>query len=213
MTDTLRLTRRDYEIVDGLGLRVRVFSQRQIADHWFGGEVVNARRRLKRLSAAGLTKRLTVYARPLPPLVEPQAIWRPGENAPDLGPVAYALHERWRLHPPRQCAVWIATERAAQLLGGMRRGELARPIQVSHDLGLAAVWLRLREVAPQLAASWQSEDSLAHTRVGQKLPDAFIFDANEQVTWVIEFGGAYDRDRLQAFHADCLSRRIPYQIW
>jgi hypothetical protein len=95
----------------------------------------------------------------------------------------------------------------------VRRGELKHPTQATHDLGVAAVWLRLQEVAPEWATAWRGEDLFAHTRHGEKIPDAFIVDANEQVTWVIEFGGAYDRERLRAFHADCASRRVSYQIW
>jgi hypothetical protein len=30
---------------------------------------------------------------------------------------------------------------------------------------------------------------------------------------VIEFGGDYDRDRIQSFHDDCVSRILPYQMW
>ena len=108
--------------------------------------------------------RTTVLARTLPVPESPLASWRPGDSAPDVGAVAYRCQDRWRRRPPRPCTVWVATERAARLFGGVRRGELRQPAQATHDLGVAAVWLRLREVSPEWAAAWRGEDLLAHTR-------------------------------------------------
>lgn len=213
MSDTLKLTSRDHEVLQSLVLKVRLFTQRQIAEHWFGGELVNARRRLKQLGAAGLLERITVHARPLPPLMAPLASWQPGGETPDFAAVAYQCQQRWRFRPPRPATAWIATEQAAQHFGGVRRGELKQPTQATHDLGVAAVWLRLKEAAPAWAEAWCGEDLLAHTRRGEKLPDAFIVDGDRQVTWVIEFGGGYDTSRVAAFHADCAARELPYQLW
>jgi hypothetical protein len=80
-------------------------------------------------------------------------------------------------------------------------------------LGVAAVWLRLHAQAPAWAAAWKSEDLLAHTRRGEKLPDAFVVNEAGETTWVIEFGGSYDVHRVQQFHDDCEYRNLPYQIW
>lgn len=209
----LHVTKRDHEVVQTLVQRVRLVSGRQAADHWWGGELANARRRLKRLAAEGLIANTTVLARTLPELESPLANWRPGDPAPDFGGVAYRCQDRWRRRPPRPCTVWIACERAARLFGGVRRGELKQPTQATHDLGVAAVWFRLRQVSPEWAAAWRGEDLLAHTRQGQKLPDAFLVDAHERVVWVIEFGGGYDAARVQAFHEDCERRGLPYQLW
>lgn len=207
------LTARDKDIVMALVLFVRLFHQRQIAEHWYGGDVTNTRRSLKRLAATGLLQRLTVLARPLPPLLAPLAEWRPGLAVPDSGAIAYRCQRRWQGRPPRPSTAWIATEQAAQLFGGVRRGELKQPTQATHDLGVAAVWLRLREVSPEWSAGWRGEDLLASTRSGQKLPDAFLVDARGEVACVIEFGGGYDAERVQAFHDDCAARGLPYQLW
>ncbi len=50
MSDALHLTPRDRAIVQSLVQKVRLFSQRQIVDHWWNGELANSRRRLKRLA-------------------------------------------------------------------------------------------------------------------------------------------------------------------
>jgi len=213
MHDTLHMTNRDQELLQTLVQKVRLFSQRQIADHWWNGELANARRRLKRLAGKELLVRMTVQARPLPALESPLVSWQPGKPAPNYGQIAYRCQQRWRKRPTRPCTAWIATERGAQFFGGAGRGDLKHPTQATHDLGVAAVWLRLKDVAPQWAMAWRSEDLLAHTRRGEKLPDAFIVGQAEQVMWVIEFGGGYDAPRVEAFHEDCAARGLPYQLW
>ena len=87
----------------------------------------------------------------------------------------------------------------AHAFGGTARGELRHPTQATHDLGVAAGWLRLHQVAPKWAAAWRGEDLLAHTRRGEKLPDAFIVDDDAELD--------------EAFHQDWVSRNFPYQLW
>jgi hypothetical protein len=213
VSQAFHITGRDREIVQALVQKVRLFSQRQIVDYWWNGEQPNARRRLRRLAECGLIIRMTVQARSALPIKSPLASWQPGEPAPDFGQVAYRCQQRWRHRPTRPCSAWIATEKAAQIFGGVQRGDLKNALQATHDLGVASVWLRLRETAPQWAYAWRGEDVLAHTRRGEKLPDAFIVDESGQVIWVIEFGGGYDTERVKAFHQDCVHRALPYQLW
>lgn len=213
MSSNFRLTDRDSAIVQALVQKVRLLSQRQIVDSWWHTDVANSRRRLKRLVEQQLVQRTVVLARPAPVIEAPLANWKPGDASPHFGQVAYRCQERWRMRPARQCVVWFATERASQIYGGAARGELKHPSQATHDLGVAAVWLRLRQVAPAWAAAWKGEDLLAHTRVGEKLPDAFIVDQSDRTVMVIEFGGAYDAERIEAVHRDCENRELPYQLW
>lgn len=213
LSDQLSLTPRDQEIIGALVLKVRLFSQRQIAETWWRGDVGNARRRLRRLQAAQFVERIEVLARTLADLSQPLVVWRPGEPAPAFGHVAHGCQARWQRRLLRPSAAWIATARGAQLWGGAQRGQLKQPTQASHDLGVAAVWLHLRATSPAMAAAWRGEDSLAHTRRGEKLPDAFLVDGKEQPACLIEFGGAYDLARIREFHEDCAKRGLPYQLW
>ena len=141
MSDALHLTPRDRAIVQALVQKVRLFSQRQIVDHWWNGELANSRRRLKRLADRNLLQRTFVMARPAPAFESPLMTWRPGDAPPDFGKIAYRCQARWRFRPARQCVVWLATELASQAYGGTARGELKHPTQTTHDLGVAAVWL------------------------------------------------------------------------
>lgn len=213
MSVPLHFTDRDRELLQALSQKVRLFSQRQVANHLWNGELANARRRLKRLEQAGLVAKVTVRARSLPPLEAPLVSWRPDEAAPDFGSIAYRCQQRWKARAVRPTSAWIITETGAQAFGGVGRGDLKHSTQATHDLGVAAVWLRLRQVAPQWAAAWRGEDLMADTRHGEKLPDGFIVDEQGEVAWIIEFAGAYDADRVRAVHQDCVNRRLPYQLW
>ena len=193
--------------------KVRVLGFRQIATQWFQGDPANARRRLRQLVAVGLVVRATVVARPLPVLLKPVATWQPGESAPDAGIISHRLKARWRNRPARSCRAVLATAHAAQLVGGRASGELTRETQATHDLGVAAVYSHFARTNTARAAVWRSEDAMAHTRRGEKCPDAFLVDAQGDVTSVIEFGGSYDAVRVQAFHTDCAERQLPYEIW
>jgi len=213
MPTTISLSTRDKEILTGLTQKVRLFSLRQIAEHWWNDEIANTRRRLRSMVQAELVLKMTVAARSLPSISQPLAVWQPGQEAPNCGQVSYRLQTRWMQRATRSITVFIATAHAAQLFGGIGRGELKNPLQATHDLGVAAVWMQLHTEAPEWAEAWRGEDLMAHTRHGEKLPDAFIVNDSGETTWVIEFGGAYDTPRVEAFHADCVEREVPYQIW
>ena len=213
MTTQITLTTRDEELLKALALKVRLFSLRQIATQWWNGELANTRRRLRQLVQIELLLSAQVLARPILNLDGPVIDWKPGDAAPDCGQIAYAFQTRIRRIPVRTTGVFLATERSARLFGGRCRGELAHPAQATHDLGVSAVWLHLAVHAPHRAMAWVGEDLLAHTRSGQKCPDAFIIDETNAVQNVIEFGGDYDRERIQSFHDDCVERVLPYQMW
>lgn len=210
---SLKLTSRDYALLLALVCKVRLFSLRQIAGHWWDGELANTRRRLRALTAAGLVYRINVAARSLPDFSAPIVSWKFGAPTPDFAAAAYQCQNRWRRRAVRLVTAFIATDRTAQLFGGRRRGELKNETQATHDLGVAAVWIKFDDAAPEWADAWRSEDLLAHTRHGEKLPDALIVDDTGKPVWVIEFGGAYDTERIRDFHEDCECRGLPYQIW
>jgi len=213
MTVKLALTARDEELLEALVEKVRLFSQRQIAEHWWDGETANTRRRLKTLERAGLIKRLIVPARTLPPLETPIVLWQPEQPPPDCGQVAYRLQQRWQRRAVRPTSVVVATRRTGQILGGPAAGELKQPTQATHDLGVAAVWLRLDRQAPAWAAAWQGEDLMAPSRWGEKRPDAMIMDSIGEALWAMEFGGSYAAERVRSFHEYCAERSLSYQIW
>jgi len=210
------LTERDREIVGMLCCRVRIVSLSQVANHWWSEAkqgLENARRRLSTLVDAGLLKHEHVMARPLPQLSAPVLSWKPGDSDPAFGSVAWQLQSRWKKEP-RKTRVYFATTRAANLFGGRAAGRIKQEFQATHDLGVCEMYLQLRDQQPEKALRWIGEDAVAPHRRGQKLPDAIIAHAaDERPQLVLEFGGAYDKDRLIDFHADNEERELPYEIW
>ncbi|MCA9011936.1 MAG: hypothetical protein KDB01_19425 [Planctomycetaceae bacterium] len=213
MSIQITVTDRDEELLKTLTTKVRLFSLRQISNLWWNGDLANSRRRLRQLIDAELLLSAQVLARPILQLDGPMISWRPGDVSPDCGQIANFCQSRIRRIPVRATGVFIATERTARLFGGRCRGELTHPAQATHDLGVAAIWIQLSQSCPKTAIAWLGEEMLAHTRVGQKCPDAFIVDDAGSVSSVIEFGGDYDRNRIQEFHEDCERRNLPYQLW
>jgi trehalose-6-phosphatase len=106
----------------------------------------------------------------------------------------------------------IATTTAARIFGG-NGGRFPRDSEQTHDIHLSAVYLHYRQAKPKLAASWASEARIYETRddKDQKLPDAMITVADSPR--VVEFGGAYSKAKLEAFHGYCSVLELPYEVW
>lgn len=209
------MTERDREIVSVLASKIRLLSFDEILRRWWPpskSAETNARRRLSALVDDRLLARETASARPMLPLSGPVFRWKPGEEAPAFGELSWKLQSRWT-EPPRDVTVYLATRRAAGIFGGKANGAIKNHSQATHDIHLGALYLKLCREAPTLAAGWIGEGVLAASREGQKLPDAILHDREGRPRLVIEFGGAYPADRLQAFHEDCALRGLPYELW
>jgi hypothetical protein len=150
----------------------------------------------------------------------PVVVWKPGQPEPEFGAIAWRLQSRWQM-PPRRTTVYVATQKAANQVGGRSRGTIKHDLQATHDLGVAQVYLQLLTANPIAAEKWVGEDVLRLTRRRQKLPDAVIAStpdgrsvrSDHDISLVVEFGGAYDASRVRHFHRDCAARKLPYEIW
>src|SRR5262249_20623797 len=118
---------------------------------------------------------------------------------------------RWT-RPARRTTVLVAGPRVPALLGGVR-GRIDNVFQVSHHLILARCYLNLRRTRPDLARRFVGEKIIAPTREGQKLPDAMLVDDDRRPFRVIESGGAYGADRVEAFWRDCHERGLPFDLF
>ena len=201
-------------ILETLTRRVRLITVDQAAAAWWWLTVrprSNARKCLRRLEKQGLVEFITVMAMPEIELREPVYEWHPGDSPPDFGRVAYRLRSRWQAPLVPTDAV-IATPRAKQLLGGYIGGRKPRRSEATHDVHLTQVYLRLRRTDPDFAAQWVS-DAQQYAEGGGKnarLPDAIIRDG-KSIRMLIEFAGAYSKQKLEAFHGQ--AKRHSYQLW
>lgn len=216
MTTQLSIMERDNEVLRTLTRWIRVASLPQLAKFWWSASVtreIAARKRLRELERCGLLRHKIVQTIAFPPLTDPLIQWQPGELIPEFGPLAWLLKRRWQC--ARQLtAVYFATAHAARRFGGRRQGRIPRAFQVSHDLGVAEMHFAIRRKSPDCVALWIDEDRLAPFRRGEKLPDAVLATSPDAIPRrVLEFGGAYGKQRLQNFHDDCEGRGLPYEIW
>jgi hypothetical protein len=209
------MTGRDREIVSALASKIRMLAFDEIIRRWWPpskSAATNARRRLSDLVDAGLLARERAFARPMLSLAEPVFRWQPGEDAPAFGELSWRLQSRWT-EAPREVTVYLATRRAAAIFGGRADGRIKNLSQATHDIHLGSLYLKFTKDASGLASGWIGEGVLAPSRERQKLPDAILHDREGRPRLVVEFGGAYPADRVEAFHADCAERRLPYEIW
>jgi len=79
---------------------------------------------------------------------------------------------------------------------------------------MATVFLRYRNLHPELVCYWKSEARILWERRGskkEKLPDAVIELPDEKR--IVEFGGAYSKAKLESFHEYCQRLEVPYEVW
>lgn len=216
------VTARDFALVTALCGPLRVLSWEQVRTWWPGFETSSASgrraalRRLSLLIERGLLVRHRFSARPTLWLTEPMAFWSPPDSPCDFDALAGRLAKRWQ-EPPVTTSVYRATRWAVNLFGGVLRHRPAPGYQVSHDLGLSAVYLHYLRHRPDEVARWKGEDELPRAHAGpsgRKRPDAVLRERKHLVR-AIEFGAAYPASRLREFHDDCASRTPPlaYEIW
>lgn len=207
----VELTSRDREILHALTHCVRVFTLPQIARTWWKGSSqaeAAARRRARQLEGAGLVSVVPLIAHPELRLDAPLATWQPGFQAPDASELASRLARRWP-QPERETVCIAATAEAAAIVGGSG-GRLPRESEATHDIHLAAVYLRMRSELPTRARSWTAEAALAKGQ-GVKVPDAMVRDGKYDTA--IEFGGVYSAAKLEAFHRYCGRKGLAYELW
>ena len=208
-----RMTDRDADLLSTLSLRVRMLSHEQIVRTWWQANTHSAMSRLARLMQRGLLRKRLATAIKIGERLLPLTMWSPGEPMQEFGVLAWALKKRWS-SPMEPTTVYFATTHCARLFGGIRLGRIPRAFHVSHDLGVAAMFLAIRRQRPDTISLWIDEDRLAPFRRGEKLPDAVLAAApSASPSYVLEWGGLYSKRRLKSFHLDCEGRGLPYEIW
>lgn len=140
--------------------------------------------------------------------------WRPREEQPEFGGLSWTLKERCRGWKPVSLPVCWSTEQAVTVFGGVG-GRIRQPLQVQHDVGVAAMYFSRASFAISSRAAWVGEDLIRKLKpdIGSKVPDALLIGSELQPIRAIEFGGSYSLERLQRFHDFCASQQLPYEIW
>ena len=209
----MKLTPRDFDILETLTRRVRLLTVWQVARIWWPNakSQCHCRRRIESLVRAGLIEMLSICVHPLLPVDKPLFRWKPGATEPDAERIATTCQKRWS-KPDRPLTVCVATPRSANVFGSTACG--TPPVEHrNHDLRLADVYGRYRREWPELAATWIGEHALPRAGYRIKDPDAFLCDADGSVRFVIESAGRYSTEQVQSFHDHCAEYDLPYELW
>lgn len=181
---------------------------RVLGAHQLGGlDQRQAVRFLKRLHALGMVSVRTVIVQPDLSLAAPLFCWEPGAAVPKFDRLAWQLASRWQ-GKPHKAFIAHATAETCYAVGSSFVGRAPRRTEVSHDLHVTAIYLKLVREDPKRARQWIHEDAInAPREFGQLIPDATV-----GVT-AIEFGGRYRADKLRAIHRGHAIAGRPYEIW
>lgn len=194
-------------MINWLTWQVRLATADQVKEFCDGH--ASPARNLERTGYVKKTDLVVAIAR----LESPLYVWAAGQEGPRFDSLAWTLEKRRRRVQQRRTTIFRATERAVRLCGGCG-GRLRQPLQIDHDLGTTAIYLRRRVLDPESACRWLSEDMcrLLFANNG-KVPDAVLCTAEGPLERAIEYGGHYSATRLRGFHRACCRRRLPYELW
>lgn len=207
------LTHRDRNLLELLCKKLRCVSERQLLEVSRTQEKRAVKSRLRSLVRAGWLGTAVVVAA-VPELDGPLVAWRPSEQMPSLAEVVRTLSRRDRDAEPVRTTIYWATEQAERFIGGCG-GTPRQPLQVQHDLGVAAVYFTRQLLHHETTSQWISEDIFRELNLGKKtkVPDAVLISPSGKPLVAIEFGGAYSAARLKKFHSFCEFQKLPYEIW
>lgn len=116
--------------------------------------------------------------------------YAPEDPAPNLAAVAWQNQKRWKAAKPRRAVCLAATDKARLELGGSTRPH--RPVELEHDLAVAAV--RLHLLRSHWAGRWRHEDAFLPQH-GER-PDATYTRDGVPVT-VEVLGRGYTREKIE----------------
>ena len=132
--------------------------------------------------------------------------------------VAALRQERDQLAQKLSSSEAEASRLAADRFGGFS-GRPPRAVERTHDIHMARVYLLYRLRQPELLQHWVFEEQVKSERrrarqqsgPSDKLPDVLLRTGSG--TMAVEFGGAYGKDKVTAFHGYCKEHSISYELW
>src|SRR5690606_26552260 len=150
---------------------VRYLSADQLTRGWWKPShsgTVGMRRTVRSLLGRGLLKAQRLPVEPEIELRHPIHAWQPDDPDPEPGPLARQLQGRCTQHAT-STAIYFASWTAARLFGGYGGG-IKNSLQVTHDIHLSQLFLKLRAEDPAAAERWETEDMREHVPK-EKVPD------------------------------------------
>ena len=187
----------------------------------------NFRRFVADLVARGLVSQITVWAKPVPEMREPLLtsldgvvpvdISILGERADKVLRAAFSdvlkiARARWAGVSALPTACLVATKRAGDLFGVRRTGHPTMPLQCSHDLTVAGVYLtKFAELVE--GKCWVGEDYPEIGGFQNMIPDAVIYSQGRPEKVIEIVGEDYTHIKLAQLAHQCHARALPYELW
>lgn len=213
MVTRRKLTSNAEHLLVILTWQLRLVAEEMVTAPEFNRSRAMTTRQLARLEQDGWLHRGQITAA-IPDLDGELATWAPKLAHADFGSLSWCLKERTHRWQPRLLRVCWSTEQAVTVFGGVG-GRIRQPLQVQHDIGVAAMFFCRSAFAFDPRSVWVGEDVVRRIKpdIGSKVPDALLIGAGLKPRRAIEFGGSYSPERLKKFHSFCQSNRLPYEIW
>jgi hypothetical protein len=194
-----------------LDAHVRIMSLEQLASAAFldARDPRRAARQLvHREVARGAWQLATGMARPLPILIE--AIYTSvGGVIPEPGRLSYRARARWTL--PYRATSYVMSAESRQhdrQVSSIRR---PRASELTHDLGVTAIYLELAVRDPKRAAGWLHEDQLPDISSSVR-PDAVILEMTGDTTY-LDFLGAYSTSKVSGMLTRYVKSGMQFEFW
>lgn len=213
MVTRRKLSANAEQLLVTLTWQLRLVAEEMVTAPEFNRSRALSTRQLARLEQDGWLHRGQTTAA-IPELDNELVSWAPRQEPADFGSLSWRLKERSREWQARSLRVCWSTEQAVTVFGGVG-GRIRQPLQVQHDIGVAAMFFCRASYSFDSRSVWVGEDVVRRIRqdIGAKVPDALLIGAGLKPRRAIEFGGSYSPERLQRFHDFCESQRLPYEIW
>jgi len=205
------LTGRDKQLILDLALKARLMTASQISDHYFNSKFRVASRRLRILCDRGWLVGTIAFVPQPPSIIRPLYSSAYGIDPPDFSLVSKFLLARSRFRQVVKQTIIRVTVKGILLTLGVKRLAKSPHHQIGHDIGMAEVILLLKRIAPKQYHQLIGEDCLTSEAFPGFLPDGIV--ETEDRVHVVEFGGAYDVDRLRVIHESCESLGVTYDLY
>ncbi len=226
------MTDRTSLLLHALTVCVRAFTIPQAMRLLGIQDTANFRRFIRPLVAAELVEVVKILAKPVPEMREPLLTRNPEHllngrtRAGDglsllsserfgvsLQQVLYQARRRWAGLSAVNTTVVVATRKANHIHGVRSIGQLAKPLQASHDLAVSEVFLTVTAQNSKMQ-HWYGEDFTDKSPFQNLVPDALILNAQGKPQNIIEVVGAdYDNLKLERVHQHCHARALSYELW
>ena len=194
-------------IAQQLSTKVRVMTVRQIAKYFYSlmkNPTECAYRVIRKLKKLGFGESWPASATHLE-MTSSIFDWDPDQPfSYSAQAIAWQNTKRWQKSQLERTVCITSTEKTRAHFGGNCRRPRNRELE--HDINVTGIYLNLLHSSPELARTWQHEDSLPYNN--DTRPDATIVDTDGALVMLDLLGRGYSADKISGI----ISRHRNYRV-